>query len=98
MQWVNDSFPELHNDDALWAYAIHDSEQFMRLNDEVFQDAVLARLLKMGIFDWEEPNTRLHQATQAMRHSSALGSRLLSRILLEERKVRSFHHLPVLDK
>ena len=60
----------------------------MTMNDETGpQDAVISRLLRMGIFDWEEPNTRLHQATQAMHHSSALGCRLLGRILMEERKV-----------
>ena len=68
----------------------------MRMNDETGpQDVVISRLLRMGIFDWEEPNTCLHQAIQAMRHSSALGCCLLGRILDEERKVRSFHHLPV---
>ena len=68
----------------------------MTMNDETGpQDAVISHLLRMGIFDWSGDDTRLHQATQAMRHSSALGCRLLGRILVEERKVRSFHHLPV---
>ena len=87
-----DAFPQLHNDDALWAYMIQDSEQFRTLNDEVLQDPVIIRLLHMGIFDWEEPNGTLHQATRAIWHSTALGSRLLGRILLEERKVRCAIH------
>jgi hypothetical protein len=54
-----------------------------RLNDMVLYD-----LLNDGIDDWLEPNNRLHQATQAIRHSTAIHMRMLAKHLQLEDKVR----------
>ena len=54
-------------------------------------DPVLRRLLRMGIFDWRNDGTRLHQATQAIRHGTAIGTRILGRVLEVERKVPVQH-------
>ena len=88
-RWRNDQFPELFNDEALWAYMIRVSEEFGKINWEEVNDPVLKRLLRMGIFDWRDDDTRLHQATQAMRHGTAMGTRILGRVLEVERKVPS---------
>jgi len=52
-------------------------------------DDVLYDLLKMGVLDWEAPNDRLNQTTLAMRHSTAMMMRMLSRVMQLEAKVRS---------
>ena len=49
---------------------------------------MLARLIDMGIFDWEDPDVEGHESRQSMRHSSAMVSRLLKRIETLETKVR----------
>jgi len=88
-RWRRDEFRELHNDDALWAYAIraHFEWEAVRRSET---DPVLLRLLHMGIHDWTGSDDRLHQATQAMRHSTAMATRLLSRIRTLEEKVTPF--------
>ena len=52
------------------------------------QDALLLSLLRMGVLDWKAPNNHLHQATQAIRHGTAIALRLLPRILKLESQVR----------
>ena len=54
---------------------------------EDVNDPVLKRLLKMGIYNWKNKDTRLHQATQAIRHSTAVSTRILGRVLQQEHKV-----------
>ena len=44
-------------------------------------------LLRMGVLDWKAPNNRLHQATQAIRHGTAIVLRLLPRIMRLESRV-----------
>ena len=51
-------------------------------------DASLLLLLRMGILDWKAPNNHLHQATQAIRHGTAVMLRLLPRIMRLESWVR----------
>ena len=51
-------------------------------------DASLLSLLRMGVLDWKAPNHRLHQATQAIRHRTAVALRLLPRIMKLESRVR----------
>ena len=51
-------------------------------------DPALLSLLRMGILDWKAPNDHLHQATQAIRHGTAMVLRFLPRILKLESQVR----------
>jgi hypothetical protein len=85
--WRFDNLPDAHSDDRLWGYMIRAAEEF-RLGQP--EDPVLYDLMRMGIFDWrgDNDNPRLNQATQAIRHSTALASRILPQILNVEKKVR----------
>ena len=87
IRWRLDHLPELGNDDALYGFAIRASKELRLVDWSEVNDPVLHRLLTMGIFDWNLPDNRLHQATQAIRFSTALDTRLLGRILQLERKV-----------
>ena len=51
-------------------------------------NASLLSLLCMGVLDWKALNNRLHQATQAIRHGTAIAIWLLPRILKLESRVR----------
>ena len=51
-------------------------------------NALLLSLLRMGVLDWKAPNNHLHQATQAIRHGTAVTLRLLPRIMKLESQVR----------
>ena len=51
-------------------------------------DPALLSLLQMGILDWKAPNDHLHQATQAIRHGTAMVLCFLPRILKLESQVR----------
>ena len=86
-RWRNDQFPELFNDDALWAYMMRASEEFFLMRWDDVNDLVLRRLMRMGIFDWDGEDTRLHQATQAIRHGTAMSTRIVGRVLQVESKV-----------
>ena len=57
------------------------------LDRNIVNDEVLFDLLKMGILDWETPNERLNQTTQAMRHATAMNMRMLAKHLALEAKV-----------
>jgi len=41
----------------------------------------------MGVYDWEDPDKELPQATRAIRYLAALASRMFPRILQVEEKV-----------
>ena len=58
---------ELHNNNALWAFAMRASEEYRQLDRQQLNDEALYRLLDMGIHDWKKPDTLLHQAQQAIR-------------------------------
>ena len=51
-------------------------------------DTSLLLLLCMGVLDWKAPNNHLHQATQVIRHGTAVALRLLPRIMKLESRVR----------
>ena len=78
---------------AEWLHVVN----WMKIND-----ASLLSLLHMGVLDWKAPNNRLHQATQAIRHGTAIVLRLLPRIMklesqvrrVTERRPKSFQHPP----
>ena len=86
--WHCDVFSELHNDDALWAYLIQVLEEIRVADHTKVKDPVLHCLMAMGAWDWDKKEgAELHQATRAMRFSTALVSRLIPRILGLEAKV-----------
>ena len=74
-RWKQDAMPELHNDDALWAFAMRASEEYHLLDHQHLNDEPLYRLLNMGLFDWERPDVLLNQAQQAIRWSVATSTR-----------------------
>ena len=74
-RWKQDVMPELHNDDTLWAFAMRASEEYHLLDRQRLNDEPLYRLLNMGLFDWERPDTLLNQAQQAIHWSVATSTR-----------------------
>ena len=74
-RWKQDAMPELHNDDALWAFAMRASEEYRRLDRQCLNDETLYRLLDMGLFDWKKPDVLLNQAQQAICWSVATSTR-----------------------
>ena len=87
-RWWNDVFPNLYFDDRLWAHMIHGAEWLRVVNRMKINDALLLLLLRMGVLDWKAPNNRLHQATQVIRHGTAIALRFLPRIMKLESQVR----------
>ena len=77
----SDIFSDLHNDNALWAYACRMSSDFdiWRVADR--NDPVMTRLFRMGLYDWKDIDNRLHQTTSAMRHAMVLSGCLFQRLL-----------------
>ena len=84
----NDVFPNLYFDDRLWAHMIRGAEWLHVVDRTKINDALLLLLLRMGVLNWKAPNNRLHQATQAIRHGTAIVLWLLPRILKLESRVR----------
>ena len=74
-RWKQDAMPELHNDDALWAFSMRASEELRMLDRMRLNDDALYRLLHMGIFDWKKPDELLNQSQQAIRWSVATSTR-----------------------
>ena len=68
------------------------------MDHEKVNDSVLLDLLKAGVYDWEKLNDRLHQATQAIRHSTAIHMRMLAKHMQLEDKVRLSSCLSCEDK
>ena len=87
-RWHQDIFSKLYNDDALWAYSIQVLEEIHIADHTKVKDPVLHCLMAMGAWDWDKKEgTELHQATRAIRFSTALVSCLVPRILGLEAKV-----------
>ena len=80
-RWWNDVFPNLFFDNWLWAHMIRGAEWLRVVDRTEINDVSLLSLLRMGVLDWKAPNNHLHQATQAIRHGTAIAIRLLPRIL-----------------
>ena len=83
-----DRFLELQTNDRLWANMIRASYDLKLMDHERVNDSVLLDLLKAGVYDWEKPNDRFHQSTQAIRHSTAIHMRMLAKHMQLEDKVR----------
>ena len=75
-------------DDWLWAHMIHGAEWLRVVDRMKINDPSLLSLLRMGVLDWKAPNNRLHQATQVIRHGTAIALRFLLRIMKLESRVR----------
>ena len=67
---------------------IHGAEWLRVVNRTKINDASLLSLLRMGVLDWKTPNNHLHQATQAIRHGTAIVLWLLPRMMKLESRVR----------
>ena len=87
-RWWNDIFLNLFFNDRLWAHMIQGAEWLRVVDRTKINNASLLSLLRMGVLDWKAPNNRLHQATQAIRHGTAIVLRLLPRIMKLEARVR----------
>ena len=86
--WWNDVFPNLFFDDQLWAHMIRGAEWLHVVDRTKINNLSLLSLLRMGVLDWKAPNNRLHQATQVIRHGTAIVLRFLPRIMKLESWVR----------
>ena len=86
-RWYWDSFQELHNDDALWAMNMRMSFAFADWRLMLLNDPTLLHLFRMGLFDWEGEDNRLHQTTQAMRHLTLLAGQIFERLLKTQEQV-----------
>ena len=83
-------FGDCYNDDALWGFAIAAArDQYLR-NLNPLVDEALAKLIDMGIYDWEDPDIEGHKSRRSMRHSSEMVNCLLKRIETLETKVRGW--------
>ena len=87
-RWYNDILAECHWDDRLWGYVCCVSEQIRTRSTENITDPVLFQLLFMGTYDWDNKNCCNDQSTQAMHHSTVMGSRLYDAIRLLTAEVR----------
>ena len=59
-------------------------------------NSILLDLLKAGVYNWEKPNDRLHQSTQAIRHSTVIHMWMLAKHMQLEDKVVD-HLIPLLE-
>ena len=87
-RWWNDVFPNLFFNDWLWAHMIRRAEWLCVVDQTKINDPSLLSLLRMGVLNWKAPNNRLHQATQAIRHGTAITLQFLPRIMKLESQVR----------
>ena len=74
-RWKQDVMPELHNDNALWAFVMRSSEELRMMDHQRLNDPALLRLLRMGIFDWDGTDKLLNQAQQAVQLGTATSTR-----------------------
>ena len=74
-RWKQDAMPELHNDNALWAFLMQASEEMRMMDRSHLNDQALWHLLDMGIFDWEGTDKLMNQAQQATQLGTAISTR-----------------------
>ena len=85
--WLNDSFPGLLLPDQIWGEAIKASRLWEEWSPTgLVRDPVFCRLLHNGVWDSRESGRPTAEVT-VMRHSTALLSRLMLRVLEQEEKV-----------
>ena len=78
---------DCYNDDTLWGYSIRAATELEDIASDRLNDPVLDRLIRMGIFDWKEPNELTHEASRVVRYTMVVTFRLLQRILSLEQQV-----------
>ena len=84
-RWLQDTMPELHKMDTLWAYCIRGAAWFHRLNLQQVNDLVLVRLLEMGLVDGHPPDNKFNFSD----HYAAIAtSQLLDCLMVLEEQVR----------
>ena len=86
-RWEGETLPQCYNDDALFGYMVRMVGQMNYDRRQQMNDEVLHRLLQMGIFDWKGEDKPMHQATRAIRFSTAIAGRIIPRLLDVEAKV-----------
>ena len=74
-RWRQDAMPELHNDNALWAFTLRASEELRMFDHQHLNNNALFCLLQMEIFNWTKPDTLLNQAQQVVHLGSATMTR-----------------------
>ena len=67
---------------------IHRAKWLHMVDQRKINDPSLLSLLHMGVLNWSAPNDRLHQATQVIRHGTAIALCFLPRIMKLESQVR----------
>ena len=98
VDWERDMANDLHNDDALWLWAVKAAHVFMEWRTKGIVDPVLYRLFNIGLFDWTGEDDRLHQTTPAMRHATVVGIHLFRRIIENDVKVHLFAFCNLCEK
>ena len=71
----------------LWGYMIQVEHQYQIWQWLDIKDIPFLWSMDMGMYNWEEPDTELHQATWAMRYSATPASQMFLWILQNEEKV-----------
>ena len=84
-RWLQDTMPELHKMDTLWAYCIRGAAWFHRLNRQQVNNPVLVRLLEMGLVDGHLSDNKFNFSD---RYTAIATSRLLDRLMVVEEQVR----------
>jgi len=86
-RWYNDELWDCVPDDFLWGCMVRQAE-LLRFNMPTFgRDPVALRLMTMGTYDWQGPDSRPQSTTQAVRFTTAIAGRLLKRLADVEDKV-----------
>ena len=78
--WRNDALYECHWDDCLWGYTCCVAKELCVCDLQSFVDPILHQLFVTGTFDWSGENCCEAASTQAMRHSTVMGSCLFQMI------------------
>jgi hypothetical protein len=87
-KWHDDVLPGCLTDDQLWGYCIRAGEEMTQEYWGGVKDPVLENLMRIGIFErTDRRDVCLNQSLPAIRHSTAIASRLLPRLTAVETKV-----------
>ena len=84
-RWLQDTMPELHKMDTLWAYCIRGAAWFHHLNHQQVNDPVLVHLLEMGLVNGHPPDNKFNFGN---RYTAIATSQLLDHLLVLEKQVR----------
>ena len=82
-------YPNLFFDDQLWVNMIQGAEWLWWVDQTHVNDPVLLNLFWMGVLNWTGLNNCLHQATQAIWHSTSMHLWTFPCIMKLEHRVRN---------